>query len=122
VENLMMRKRAAWIMPLLITLFLPVALLGLLFSVNEYRDQGIGGAVDCNGPLTVMLFVVPSLVVYAAGAIYYAMLLKGVGRSWRAVVLMVLCLGMTLASGAKAWAAYQEQIRPEYQQTCRGEW
>jgi hypothetical protein len=117
-----MRKRAACIMPLLITLFLPVALLGLMFSVNEYRDQGIGGAVDCNGPLTVMLFVVPSLVVYAAGALYYAMLLKGVGRSWWAGVLMVLCLGMTLASGGKAWAAYQEQIRPEYQQTCRGEW
>src|SRR3712207_8121622 len=41
---------------------------GLMASANEYRDQGIGGAVDCDGPLTVMLFAAPSLVVYAAGA------------------------------------------------------
>lgn len=117
-----MRKLAALMMPLIVAIFLPVALLGLLFSVNEYRDQGIGGTVDCNGPLTVLLFAVPSLVVYAAGAVYYAMLLKGVGRSLRAALLMVLCLGMALASGGKAWAAYREQLRPEYQQTCSGGW
>ncbi|HEV2762959.1 MAG TPA: hypothetical protein VGV38_08190, partial [Pyrinomonadaceae bacterium] len=103
-------------------IFLPVTLLGLMASVNEYRDQGIGSAVDCNGPLTVMLFIVPSLVVYTAGAVYYAVLIKKAGRTlWRAV-LMLLCVVIVLAAGRKAWAAYSEKSRPEYRETCGSGW
>jgi hypothetical protein len=113
-----MRKLAGPIMACIVTLFLPVALFSLMASVNEYRDQGIEGAVDCNGPLSTLLFALPSLMVYAAGAVYYAMSLKGVGRSLSAALLLVLCLGMAFATGRKALAAYREQLRPEYQQTC----
>ncbi len=48
-----------------IIFFVPVALFGLLLPVNEYRDQGISGAVDCDGPLNVLLFAVPSVMIYA---------------------------------------------------------
>jgi hypothetical protein len=103
----------------IVTLFLPVALFSLMASVNKYRDQGIDGGVDCDGPLSAMLFAVPSMLVYAAGAVYYAVRLKCARRILPAALLLVLCLGMALATGRKVLAAYREQIRPEYQQTCR---
>jgi hypothetical protein len=118
----MWRRRTELASSLIVIIFLPVALLGLMVSVNEYEDQGISGAVDCNGPLTVMLFVVPSLVVYAAGAVYYAVLLKGVKRSRRAAVLLVLCAVMVYATGGKARAAYSAKNRPEHQETCGKGW
>jgi uncharacterized BrkB/YihY/UPF0761 family membrane protein len=118
----MRRKLAVLAVSSIVVIFLPFALFGLMSSVNEYRDQGIGGAVDCDGPLTVMLFIAPSLVVYAAGAIYYAVLLKGVRRSLPAAALMVLCAVMVFAAGKKAWAAYSEKVRPEHQETCGEGW
>jgi glucan phosphoethanolaminetransferase (alkaline phosphatase superfamily) len=118
----MRRKPDELAVSLIVIIFLPITLLGLMASVNEYRDQGIGGAVDCNGPLAVMLFIVPSLVVYSAGAVYYAVLLKGVRRSLSAAVLLVLCALMMIASGAKAWAAYREKSRPEHRETCGTGW
>ena len=107
---------------LLVAIFLPIALFGLMASVNEYRDQGISGAVDCNGPLTVMLFIVPSLVVYAAGAIYYAVLLKRGRRSLQTAVLMLICAVTVFAACEKAWVAYREKARPEHQETCGEGW
>ena len=106
---------------LIVVIFLPVMLFGLTASVNEYGDQGIGG-VDCNGPFTVMLFIVPSLLVYTAGAVYYAVLLKGVKPGLSAAVLLVLCASMMFAGGRKAWAAYSEKIRPEHRETCGEGW
>jgi hypothetical protein len=111
-------KRTAFI----VFIFLPITMFGLMLSVNECRDQGIGGTVDCNGPLTVMLFLAPSLVVYAAGAIYYAVLLKGVKRSLSAAGLMVFCVVMAFAAGKKTWAAYSEKSSPKYQETCGKGW
>lgn len=117
----MRRKLAVWAVPSIVIIFLPVALFGLMASINEYRDQGIEGAVDCNGPLTVMLFVTPSLVVYAAGVLYYAALLRGARRSLPAA-FMVLCAVMVVAAGTKAWAAYSEKSRPEHQERCGKGW
>jgi hypothetical protein len=115
-------KLATWAVTLIVILFLPIALFGLLASVNEYRDQGISGAVDCNGPLTVMLFIAPSLVVYAAGAAYYGLLLKGGRQSLLTAALMTLCVVMTLASGGKSWAAYSEKRRPGHRESCGEGW
>jgi hypothetical protein len=118
----MRRKLVVTAVSLTVVVFLPIALFGLLASVNEYRDQGIGGAVDCNGPLTVMLFTAPSLVVYAAGAVYYGVLVKGARRSLLPAALMVFCVVMSCAAGGKAWAAYSEKNRPEHRETCGEGW
>ena len=91
-------------------------LIGLILPVNDYQDQGISGAVDCDGPLAVMLFIAPSLVVYLAGAIYYAVLLKGPKRN----LLVALCALMIVAAGGKAWTAYGEQSRQGHQSVCGG--
>lgn len=118
----MTRKPDGPAVPLIVVGFLPVALLGLVASVNEYRDQGIVGPVDCNGPLTVMLFAAPSLVVYAGGAVYYAARLMGGRRSLLSVALMALCLVMVAAAGGKAWAAYGEKSRPAHRESCGNGW
>jgi hypothetical protein len=118
----MTRKPAGLAVPLILVGFLPVALFGLLGSVNEYRDQGIAGAVDCNGRLTVMLFIAPCLVVYAGGAVHYAALLKGGRRGLPTVALMVLCLAIASAAGGKAWTAYGEKSRPEHRESCGDGW
>ncbi len=107
---------------LIVVTFLPIALFGWAASVNEYRDQGIGGGVDCDGPFTVMLFNAPSLAVYAAGAVYYGVLLKGARRRVLAAVFMALCVLMASAAGRKVWAAYREKARPDHRETCGEGW
>lgn len=118
----MRRNLAVLAVSLVVILFLPITLFGWMLSVNEYQDQGISGAVDCDGPLTVMLFISPSLVIYAAGAIYYAVLLKRRKRSVLAAGLMALCVVMMIGTGGKAWAAYSEKSRPEHRETCGEGW
>jgi uncharacterized BrkB/YihY/UPF0761 family membrane protein len=114
----MWRTVAKWAVSLIFIIFLPIALLGLIVPIDDYRAQGIIGPVDCDGPLAVMLLVVPSLAVYAAGAVYYAVHPKGRRRSVSATVMAVVCAVMMVASGGKTWAAYREMIGPEHQRAC----
>ena len=114
----MWRTVATGAVSVIVIIFLPIMLLGLMLPVNDYQTQGLSGAVECDGPLTVMLFVGPPLAVYAASAVYHAVLLKGQKQS----VLVVLCTVMMVAAGGKAWAAYREKIRPEHQRVCEGRW
>jgi membrane protease YdiL (CAAX protease family) len=118
----MKRKVTTLAVSLIVIIFLPITLFALTASVNEYQDQGISGAVDCNGPYTVMLFIVPTLIVYAAGAVYYVVLLKGQRRSVLAAGMLILCVVIVIAAGRKAWAAYKEKSRPEHQETCGEGW
>ncbi|HEX4950383.1 MAG TPA: hypothetical protein VFZ34_27205 [Blastocatellia bacterium] len=118
----MRSKPISRIVSFIVILFLPVMLFGLMVSVNKYHDQGISGASDCDGPLTVMLFIAPSLVVYVVGAIYYAVLLNDLKRKLPAAGLLLLCVVMVLAAGRKAGAAYSEKSKPQYQQTCGNGW
>jgi hypothetical protein len=73
---------------------------------------------DCDGPLAIMLLIGPSIVVYFAGAIYYAVVLNGRRR----VVLSVLCAVMLVAVGGKAFAAYRETTRPVHRSHCGEGW
>ncbi len=43
---------------------LPVAVLGIVTTPNEYRAVGID-AVDCEGPISVLIPAVPALAAYA---------------------------------------------------------
>ncbi len=47
---------------------LPVALLATVLPVNSYQAEGID-ALDCDGPASVLLFAIPALLIYGAGAI-----------------------------------------------------
>lgn len=115
------RKVFAWAVTFVVVAFLPVALLGLLLPVNDYRATGLEGTPECDGPLTVMLFVAPSFVVYAAGAVFYASRLGGRRGGVRAA-LLVLCVLMTAAAGAKGWEAYAEKSWPRHREVCGEGW
>jgi hypothetical protein len=110
----MWRTVATAAVSLIVIVFLPIALLGVLLPINEYEVEGLTSLADCDGPLGTMIFIGPSLAVYAAGAIYYAVVLKGRRR----VVLAVLCAVMMVAAGGKAWAAYREKTSPGHRSHC----
>jgi hypothetical protein len=103
---------------LIVIIFLPIALLGMLLPINDYEAQGMSSLADCDGPLAIMLIIGPSLAVYAAGAIYYSVVLKGRRR----FVLAALCAVMMVAAGGKAWAAYRETTRPVHRSHCGEGW
>lgn len=103
---------------LIVIIFLPVTLLGLMLPINDYAAQGMSSLAECDGPGAVMLIVGPCLAAYAAGAVYYAVFLKGQRRG----VLLVLCVLMMAAAGGRAWAAYRETTRPVHRRTCGEGW
>lgn len=77
-------------------------------------SPSMSGVADCDGPLAIMILIAPSLIVYAGGAAYYAMVLKGQKRS----ALVFLCVLMVLAAGAKTWTVFREQLSAEHQSDC----
>lgn len=99
--------------------FAPVALLALFSSPNEYRATGLGldGAVDCDGPLHVLLLAVPSFCVYAAGFIVFA---KSPDRTrsrarWAtAIACALVCLMLGLSIGF----ALHEYGAADYREVC----
>lgn len=114
----MWRTVATTAVSVIVLIFLPIALFGLLMPINEYEFEGLSGVADCDGPLGTMLFIGPSLAVYAAGAIYYAVVLNGRRR----VVLSVLCAVMLVAVAGKAFAAYREKSSPKHRSHCGEGW
>lgn len=101
----------------LMLLFVPVAVFTILFPANEYRDMGIGGAVDCDGPLGVMIFVLPSLAVFLFGTIFYTMHLRRSGRRYLWIFLM-MCSVLLTALIWKTILAYNEANSPDYIEVC----
>jgi membrane protein implicated in regulation of membrane protease activity len=110
----MWRTVATSAVSLIVIVFVPITLFALMVPINDYEAQGMSGLADCDGPGAVMVIIGPCLAVYAAGAIYYALLLKGQRRS----VLVALCAMMMVVAGGKAWAAYRETTKPMHQRHC----
>ena len=114
MRNNVWRIVATTAVSLIVVIFLPITFMGLILPVNDYRAQGMSGVADCDGPLAIMILIAPSLIVYAGGAAYYAMVLKGQKRS----ALVFLCVLMVLAAGAKTWTVFREQLSAEHQSDC----
>ncbi|PST19847.1 hypothetical protein C7U61_15335 [Rhizobium sp. JAB6] len=92
---------------------LPVALLAAVLPVNSYRAQGIK-ALDCDGPASVLLFAVPALLIYGAGAI-----LLYRKRSRRLHLVASLCCLLVLSSvGWNAVAALRESYGASSVEAC----
>ncbi len=82
---------------------LPVALLATVLPVNSYQAQGID-ALDCDGPASVLLFAIPALLIYGAGAI-----LLYRKRNRRLHLVASLCCALVFCSvGWNAAAALRE--------------
>ncbi|WP_332303867.1 hypothetical protein [Rhizobium sp. GR12] len=91
----------------------PVAALGIVGTPNEYRAIGIE-AVDCDGPMSVLIAAVPALVVYALVGWTF---LSG-GKRGRSLISGGVCGLICLALVWSIGAALQEQRRNTAEMTC----
>ncbi|MFK3780220.1 hypothetical protein [Agrobacterium sp. NPDC089420] len=92
---------------------LPVAVLGIVGTPNEYRAIGIE-AVDCDGPISVLIAAVPALLAYA---IIGWLFLSGVKRQ-RSLVSGGICVLISLALIWNIGLALHEHWRNAVEMAC----
>ena len=92
---------------------LPVALFGIAGAANEYRAAGID-AIDCDGPISVLIFAIPGLAVYGAGTFIF--LKRPTHRS--GFVLGALCALISLGLIWNIGSAAMEQWRNHKEHAC----
>jgi len=102
-----------WVM----LIFAPLALVGIVYPANQYQAIGTEGAVDCDGPLGVLLFAIPSLIVYVTGFIAYARSVqyrRGVGNICMVVISASVCFALI----SNSVSAVIEQNSQSHQESC----
>jgi len=105
--------RGMLILYLALVAALPVAIMATVLPVNSYRAQGID-ALDCDGPASVLLFAVPALLIYGAGAI-----LLYRRRNRRLYLVASLCCLLVFCSvGWNAVAALRESYGASSVEAC----
>ncbi|NLS15141.1 hypothetical protein HGP16_01050 [Rhizobium sp. P40RR-XXII] len=91
----------------------PVAVMATVLPVNTYRAQGFA-ALDCDGPISVLFFALPALLIYGAGAI-----LLYRKRKWRFhLAASLCCLLVFCAVGWNVAAALRESYGPASVEAC----
>lgn len=105
------RPIAVWLGYLLLIALLPVAALALLADANSYRAQGID-AIDCDGPMGVLIFAVPAILAYGAGAI-----VNGLGRRF---IVAALCVAICIPLALNIVAALNENRKNDREPVCTG--
>ena len=102
-------------------LAIPFALLAALLLPNEYLAQGIEGAVDCDGPLGVMLFAIPSYVIYGAGVVSFG-IIAARNKNWFYGITALLCLMVIIIISPNVRKAYHEHSSSLHQEICGEGW
>lgn len=71
---------------IVLVVMFPVAVLSMSTMPNEYRAMGVD-AIDCDGPISVLIFAVPALAIYgiACSIFFYRF------RRLRSFVLGCIC-------------------------------
>ncbi|WP_112800687.1 hypothetical protein [Rhizobium sp. SYY.PMSO] len=105
--------RGMTILYLVLIAALPVAVLAAAFPVNSYRAQGIE-ALDCDGPMSVLIFAVPSMLIYGAGAL---LLYRNRNRRFHGAASLC-CLLVFCFVGWNAVAAMRESYGPASIEAC----
>lgn len=90
---------------LVLLLAMPLAALAVILPANVYRAQGIA-APDCDGPLQVLIFAVPAILIYGAGAF----LVYRTGRRFHRLFAL-FCLVIALATVPNIAEAVHELYR-----------
>lgn len=106
-----MRAFAGYLALLLAT---PLAAFAVILPANVYRAQGIA-APDCDGPGQVLIFAVPAVLIYGAGAF----LAYRSGRRFHRTV-SILCLIVALATVPNIAEAVHELYRNAAAGDCVG--
>lgn len=103
------RPIGAWLGYLLLIALLPVAAMALLADANSYRAQGID-AIDCDGPMSVLIFAVPAMLAYGAGAI-----VNGLGRRF---IVAALCVAICIPLALNIVTALGESRKNDREPVC----
>lgn len=83
----------------------PVALLAMSMPANEYKAWGVD-AVDCDGPISALLFAIPALLLYGVGAV-----VNGLYFRYRLnLVIAAICTVACLLIAANVIGAAREQM------------
>ncbi|QSZ59431.1 hypothetical protein [Rhizobium sp. ZX09] len=93
----------------------PVAALGLVGTPNEYRAVGIE-AIDCDGPLSVLVAAVPAFLAYA---VIGWLFLSG-ARRHRSLISGGIGVLVSLALTWNIGLALQEHQRNAAEMVCGG--
>lgn len=88
---------------ILLIIVLPFAILAVILPANSYKAQGIT-ALDCDGPLSVLIIAIPALLLYAGGMI---LLYRDKSRRFHRIAALC-CLFVSLAIGWNVIAAVRE--------------
>ncbi|MBY4610300.1 hypothetical protein K6M90_21885 [Rhizobium sp. 9T] len=99
---------------LILLLAMPLAALAVVLPANVYRAQGID-APDCDGPLQVLIFALPVVLIYGVGAL----LVYRAGRRFHRL-LPPLCLIIALSAVPNIAEAVHELHRNDAGGECRG--
>jgi hypothetical protein len=121
----MTKRKSKFILYVFLTflvLALPIPLFALLVMPNEYSIvMGIEGAVDCDGPGTVMLLAISSYVIYGlGGCILAAIAIRKKIRLYG--YLAIICLLFVAIITPNVVKAYIETKKPVYIQSCGEGW
>ncbi|WP_448114275.1 hypothetical protein [Mesorhizobium amorphae] len=87
---------------------IPAALAAMTIPANEYKAWGVD-AVDCDGPISVYLFAVPTLLIYGAGAVVNGRYLRNRLNLVLAIFSALLCVLIA----ANIASAVGEQVHVE---------
>lgn len=107
-----------WTLFILLLLTLPIALMSVLASPNEYAAQGIA-AVDCDGPAGVMVFAVPAYLIYGIGMIVYARTFLKTKKAF-SLLMVVFCISTVAAITPNVVDALAQQSNNSTIKECAG--
>ena len=105
--------RGVMVLYLALIAALPFAVLAAVLPVNSYRAQGIE-ALDCDGPMSVLLFALPVLLIYGAGTV---LLYRDRSRRFH-IVAALCCLLVFCTVGWNAAAALRESYGDASIEAC----
>lgn len=104
----------------ILVLFLPIAMMAMLVMPNEYAGLNLQ-AIDCDGPIAVMLFVIPCYLVYSVGLFSFARSFYH-HRKWSALVIGIFCCLLMIALSFNTIAAYQAHEDVNHKEMCGEDW
>jgi len=110
-----------WIYAAALVLCAPLALPGALADANEYQAMGLAGAVDCDGPLVVLVCAVPALFLYLPGVPVFGRWAWSSPRVWNVAAAAVLTLVCT-ALVVNAASALEALASPSHKEVCGAGW
>lgn len=105
-----MRRMALYI---ILVAGLPLALLAAALPANSFKAQGID-ALDCDGPISVLIIAIPALLLYAGGMI---LLYRDRSRRFHRIAALC-CLLISLAIGWNVIAAMRESYGDASIEAC----